>query len=250
MLKTASFYFHDSLQDFLLPVKRDTVISYTFDDTPAIKHAIETIGIPHPEVDIILVNAKPVDFFYLLEHNDIIEVFSSFDKEKFPREWSLTPPHVIPEKFILDVHLGKLARKLRLFGFDTLYENNYSDGAIVEISEKEERIILTRDKNLLKHKLVKWGYWLRSQYAEEQLTEVIHRIKPRAQFKFFERCVECNCKIEKIGKAEIINRLQPKTILYYNDFLQCPCCKRIYWKGSHYKQMQELIKKMEVKLSL
>src|SRR5215471_6222101 len=138
MAKSATFLFHGSLNDFLLSSKRRKPVVYTFDDTPAIKHAIETIGVPHPEIDVIRVNNVAVDFYYSLQDEDIAEVFpfiSSHQKEE--------------EKFILDVHLGKLAKALRLFGFDSYYENDYSDNMIIEIAEAENRIILTRDRNLL-----------------------------------------------------------------------------------------------------
>jgi uncharacterized protein with PIN domain len=249
MIKSASFLFHDSHNDFLLSSKRNKPIVYTFADTPSIKHVIETIGIPHSEVDVILVNDKPVDFFHILNDNDAVEVFPANSTKSFPKEWSLTPPYSNPEKFILDVHLGKLAKALRLFGFDSLYENNYSDKTIVEIADKEERIILTRDRNLLKHKLVSVGYWLHSQHADEQLMEVIRRFDLKFKFKFFERCVECNCKIKKVEKTEILDRLLPKTILYYNNFFQCECCKRIYWRGSHYEHMHEFIGRIKKKIS-
>jgi len=237
--------FHDSLNDFLLPSKRNKPVVYTFSDNPSIKHAIETIGVPHPEADIILVNGKPVDFSYALNNDDEVEVYTAITAKSFPDEWLSTPSHSNPEKFILDVHLGKLARALRLFGFDTFYENNYSDKTIVELAEKEERIILTRDRNLLKHKLVRVGYWLRSQHVHEQLMEVIRRFNLKTKFKFFERCVECNGKIIKVEKAAIIDKLLPKTILYYNNFFQCECCKRIYWRGSHYEHMHGFIKRIE-----
>src|SRR6476660_6582761 len=230
-MSKSSFRFHESLNDFLLPSKRNSWIVYVFNDAPAIKHAIESIGIPHPEVDLIIVNGAPVDFRYQLLDKDEVEVYPVFSASGFSETWSLINSHFFYEKFILDVHLGKLARILRLFGFDTYYKNDYDDRAIVQIAEAENRIVLTRDVNLLKHKSVTIGYWLRSQFAEEQLREVIRRFKLKAKFKPFERCVECNGKIIKVEKNAVLDRLLPKTILYYNDFFQCTCCKRIYWRG-------------------
>jgi len=244
-MKSATFQFYGSLNDLLSPVKRNTLIFYQFDDEPAIKHAIETIGIPHTEVDVILVNDKPVNFFYRLSDDDRVEVYDINAREIFPLTWILTPPRVVPEKFILDVHLGKLAKALRLFGFDSLYENNYDDHKIVELSQSENRIVLTRDRNLLKHKAVTTGYWIRSQLVEEQLMEVINRFDLKSKFQFFKRCVECNGIIVPVAKASVLDRLLPKTILYYNDFFQCTNCKRIYWRGSHYEYMQEFIGKIE-----
>lgn len=244
-MKSATFQFHDSLNDLLSPIQRNIPIVYQFDDVPSIKHAIETIGVPHTEVDVILVNDKPVDFFYSLSNDDRVEVYDISARDNFPSTWTLTPPHIVPEKFILDVHLGKLAKALRLFGFDTLYENNYDDHKIVQLSQEENRIVLTRDRNLLKHKAVTTGYWIRSQFAEEQLMEVINRFDLKSKFQFFKRCVECNGIIISVTKASVLDRLLPKTILYYNDFFQCTNCKRVYWRGSHYEYMQEFIEKIE-----
>ncbi|HEY6977256.1 MAG TPA: Mut7-C RNAse domain-containing protein [Chitinophagaceae bacterium] len=243
-MSKSSFRFHDSLNDFLLPLKRNTWIEYIFNDTPAIKHAIESIGIPHPEVDLIIINGAPVDFKYLLRDKDIVEVYPVLSAGDLAETGSLNRPFFY-EKFILDVHLGKLAKILRLFGFDTYYKNDYDDKTIVQIAETEKRTVLTRDVNLLKHKSITIGYWLRSQFAEEQLKEVIRRFRLKAKFKPFERCVECNGKIIKIEKSAVLDKLLPKTILYYNDFFQCICCKRIYWRGSHYEQMQQYIERMQ-----
>jgi len=245
MSKLASFCFHGSLNDFLLPLKRDTSIAYVFNDTPAIKHAIESIGVPHAEVNVIIVNGVPVDFGYPLRDKDEVEVYPLFSKSVFPETWSLLNNHFLSGKFILDVHLGKLARILRLLGFDTFYENDYDDKVIVQIAEAEKRIVLTRDVNLLKHKSITMGYWLRSQFAEEQLKEVAGRFKLNGKFKPFERCVECNGKIIRVEKEAVIDKLLPKTILYYHDFFQCTCCKRIYWRGSHYEQMLQFIERMQ-----
>ena len=244
-MKSATFQFHGSLNDLLSPAQRNVPIIYNFDDVPAIKHAIETIGVPHTEVNVILVNNEPVDFFYPLNDNDKVKVYDVQARGNFPLSPSLTPPHVVPEKFILDVHLGKLAKSLRLFGFDTLYENNYDDHTIAELSQGENRIVLTRDRNLLKHKSVAIGYWIRSQFAQEQLIEVVRRFDLKSKFHFFKRCVECNGLIESVTKTSVLDRLLPKTILYYNDFFQCTDCKRVYWRGSHYEYMQQFIDKIE-----
>jgi uncharacterized protein len=237
MAKSATFGFHGSLNDFLSPSKKETAIHYPFNDEPAIKHAIETIGIPHPEVELIKVNGLQVDFYYPLQDGDQVEVFPFFSSHQ-PSE----------EKFILDVHLGKLAKALRLFGFDTCYENHYSDKMIIELAEPEKRIILTRDRNLLKHKLVKTGYWIRSEFVETQLLEVIKRFDLKNKFRFFKRCVECNGQIVPVKKRDILHLLLPKTILYYNEFFQCTNCRRIYWRGSHYQEIENFINQIQVRL--
>lgn len=144
-------------------------------------------------------------------------------------------------RFILDVHLGRLAKYLRLCGFDTLFSTLYEDREIIETSMMEERIILTRDKLLLKDKRVKRGYLIRSQYYREQLKEVFERFNLKEHVRLFTRCITCNTLLETVSKEEISDRLLADTSRYYMEFKRCPTCDRIYWAGSHYDNMKKSI---------
>lgn len=241
----AIFHFHGSLNDFLLYAQRDTSFDYTYKGTPAVKDAIEALGVPHPEVAGILVNKVPVNFKYLLQAGDAVEVYPIAAANKWPEYYALVEPVPQPVKFILDVHLGKLAKNLRLLGFDSRYENNYTDALIVDLAENEDRIVLTRDIGLLKNNRIKWGYWLRSQFLEEQLKEVINRYKLKDSFKPFTRCLECNGPIVQVEKALVLEVLPPKTKLYFNEFYQCKNCQKVYWKGSHFERMEVFIRKFQ-----
>lgn len=130
-------------------------------------------------------------------------------------------------------------------GVDTIYQNDYSDKLIVKIAEKEQRIILTRDIGLLKHKSIKWGYWLRSQIVKKQLEEVVTRfgLSLSTNTALFERCLVCNGKIEAVAKETISEKLPSKTAEYFNEFFQCSSCKKVNWKGSHYENMLEMVKR-------
>ncbi|MEJ7681829.1 MAG: Mut7-C RNAse domain-containing protein [Segetibacter sp.] len=136
--------------------------------------------------------------------------------------------------------MGKLAKALRILGFDTIYQNNYSDKSVVEIAEREQRIVLTRDVGLLKHKSIKCGYWLRSQVVEKQLKEVVNRFHMLTEARLFERCLVCNGKIAEVAKEVVLEKLPPETIKYFNKFFQCSSCKKVYWKGSHYENMMKM----------
>lgn len=242
MEKSAQFCFYASLHDFLSSSQRNkSPIIYSFSNAPAVKDAIEAIGIPHPEVASIFINGTAAGFSHPLHHLDQVEVFPAGYPSAPPNGYALCSPYPEPERFVLDVHLGKLARSLRMLGFDTLYENNYSDNAIAKIAEKDERIVLTRDIGLLKQKIIQWGYWLRSQQAEEQLAEVIRYFKLQAKFQPFSRCIACNGRIIKTLKENVADRLPSKTKQYFNEFFQCQSCRRVYWKGSHYERMQTFI---------
>jgi len=152
-------------------------------------------------------------------------------------------------KFILDVHLGKLARYLRMLGFDTLYENDYTDPEIVNIAKAEKRAVLTRDAELLKTKAIEEGYLINSKNYLEQLAEVIFRYDLSSKLKPFSRCMVCNGIIEKAAKEAVIDKLLPKTRQYYEEFYQCKSCERIYWKGSHYIKMQRFMDDFLSKIS-
>lgn len=243
MIRTACFEFFNSLNDFLIPVNKNKIIEYNFYGTPAIKDAIEAIGIPHTEVDVIIVNNLPVDFFYKLHHDDKVEIYPVNANTKFSKSFSLTPRLSYPLAFVADVHLGKLAKALRILGFDTSYQNCFSDKLIVEIAEKEDCIVLTRNVGLLKHKSVKWGYWLRSQMVERQLEEVVSRYNLLPEVSLFKRCLSCNGRIEEVAKEAVSEKLLLKTNQYFDEFFQCASCKKVYWKGSHYENMLQMVRR-------
>ncbi|MGN6402584.1 MAG: Mut7-C RNAse domain-containing protein [Flavisolibacter sp.] len=228
-MHTAQFKFHNSLNDFLLPPNKDSWISYSFNSTPAVKDAIEAIGIPHVEVKDIFINDSIADFYQPLHENDKVEVHPFIH---IPSS---------PQKFILDVHLGKLAKLLRLLGFDTLYQNNFDDKVITTLAVQDERIVLTRNIALLKIKTIELGYWLRSQQPVEQAREVLDRFVLKSLIQPFKRCLVCNGLIEAVNKEDIVAHLPANTINLFDEFYQCKNCKRVYWKGSHYERMLQLI---------
>lgn len=201
MNNTASFRFYGSLNDFFPADKKGSWFSYNFKGNPALKDAIEAIGIPHPEVFAILVNRQAAGFFQSLQAQQKVEVYPAESSIQLPEGSLLKDKHPAAERFILDVHLGKLAKALRLLGFDCRYENEQSDQAIAATAEIEKRIVLTRDVGLLKHKGIRWGYWLRSQNPREQLVEVIRYFNLQNEFDPFSRCLSCNGRIGKSGQG-------------------------------------------------
>ncbi len=244
-MKTATFRFYEELNDFLPEKKRKKSFLYQFSGSPSVKDAIEAIGIPHSEVDLILVNGESVTFSQRLSEKDNVSVYPVFESIDISPVNRLRITPLRKTRFILDVHLGKLAKYLRMAGFDTLYETDYSDSEIVDISRKGKRIILTRDVGILKYKTVTHGYWIRSQDPYEQFREVIRHFDLYNQFQPFQRCMDCNGIIEKAAKSQVVHHLKPRTRQYYNDFYQCARCKKVYWKGSHVKRMQELMDRIE-----
>ncbi len=240
-MNLAWFRFYEELNEFLPSEKQKKLFAYTFNGTPSVKDAIEANGIPHAEVDLILVNSISVDFSYKLRNGDIVSVYPVFETLDITSQVHLRAKPLRISKFILDVHLGKLAKHLRLCGFDTLYRKDYNDIEIINISSSEKRIILTHDVELLKNKKVTHGYWIRSQYLNEQLKEVLLRFNLKHQLLPFTRCLECNGLLTEVSKEDILDRLLPDTDQYFTNFRICPDCNRIYWEGSHYERMRRYI---------
>lgn len=238
--KSAFFRFYEELNDFLAYENKKVEFAYVFSGNPAIKDIIEAIGVPHSEVDLILANGESVDFKYRLKAGDHISVYPTFEAFDIGKVTRLRSKPLREVKFILDVHLGKLAKYLRLLGFDSLFDTHFQDSEIVSIA-KPNRIILTRDIGLLKHSDVTHGYWVRNTNPIKQLKEILLRFDIYTKALPFSRCLECNSPLVDISKDDIIEQLPAKTRQFYQHFAQCKQCKKIYWEGSHYKKMKEFV---------
>ena len=241
MMKRADIRFYEELNDFLPASKRKTRYGITFTGTPSVKDVIEAQGVPHTEIDMILINGISAGFKRKLKGGEDISVypvFESFDVSKVQR---LRGKPLRRPKFVLDVHLGTHSRYLRMLGFDALYSNNFTDPEIVNISVEEKRCILTRDLGILKHSAVVRGYWIRNSNPLKQVEETVKRFQLQKEIKEFSRCVHCNSKLKRISKKKIEAELLPKVKMLQNDFTCCTNCGRIYWKGTHYNKMLNLI---------
>jgi uncharacterized protein with PIN domain len=230
----ARFRFHSGLERLLVHGYRSNQIAYPFNEHPGIKDAIEAMGVPHTEVDVILVNGRSVDFSCKLQDQDNVQVFPVFSEVPINSPRRLSPLTLDPATFILDVHLGKLARRMRLLGFDVCYRNDLEDVEIMNIAESENRIILTRDLGILKHRKVVHGYLVRSDQIDGQLREVLKRYDLYGKIRLWTRCMICNGLMARVEKADVLDRLEPRTRLYYENFHRCSSCDRLYWQGSHY----------------
>jgi len=233
--------FYEELNDFLPEEKRKKRFIHQFIDRTSIKDLVESLGVPHTEVDLILVNGKSVNFKYLIHDGDDISVYPVFESFDITEVQHLRPKPLRKPKFVADVHLGRLARYLRMMGFDVLYKNNFDDYEIARISLKEKRAILTKDRGILKRNKVTHGYWVRSTKVEEQVKEILDRFDLKKEIKEFSRCIECNDTLKSIKKETIIKQIPPKVAAAQNEFYKCPSCKKIYWKGSHYQRMLTFI---------
>jgi uncharacterized protein len=232
IMSTAQFVFLGRLNDFLPRERREQPIRLGFRGRQSVKHLAESLGVPHPEIGAVQVNGQAGAL------NDITEDGDRIELHPVPDGCPIEP------RFVLDGHLGRLAAYLRMLGFDCLYQNSYSDEQLAQVVQEEVRILLTRDRRLLMRKAVIHGYCVRSLEPVEQLGEVVWRFKLAARIVPFHRCLRCNHPLQPIDKESVLDRLEPLTKLYFEDFQVCPACQQVYWKGSHYEQMQKLIEQV------
>jgi uncharacterized protein with PIN domain/sulfur carrier protein ThiS len=231
--------FYDALNDFLPLGNRQRSFAYQLTRETSMKDLIESQGVPHTEVELILVNGEPVGFDYRVAESDRIAVYPAFSGIDISGMPDLREPLAGGIRFVLDCHLGRLARYLRQFGFDTLYQNDFDDNELAQIAAQQNRVLLTRDRALLKHKIINHGYFVRATQPIAQFHEVMQRFDVYDQIEPFGRCTRCNGEVIAVNKADIIDQLEAKTRRYYNDFWQCRDCGQVYWEGSHFDHMQQ-----------
>jgi len=243
-----TFHFWGRLNRFLPKPRRYRTFRHTVRGLPSIKDTIQAIGVPHTEVDCILVDGKSVSFSCQTKGFQTIHVYPDASRIKTKNILRLKPKPLKHPRFICDAHLGKLVRHLRLLGLDCHYDKSLSDRDIVQTGAKEKRIILTRDIGLLKHKLVQRGYFVRAIDPDKQLKEILREFAMHAwlkRLKPFSRCLECNGKIVKAAKAKVMSQLPKLTKQYYHDFYLCKSCGKIYWKGAHHKKLAAIVKNFQ-----
>jgi hypothetical protein len=241
IIHTLWLHFYHELNDFLPEEQKNSVFPCHFVGAPSIKDAIEAIGVPHTEIDLIFVNGKSVNFDYRVYGGEQVCVYPQCELFVTASLVHLHPKPPLQIKFIVDANLGKLAIKLRLLGFDTLYKNDFADREIVELSLREQRIILTRDKGVLKYRAARHGYWVRNDKPKKQLKEVVCRLQLHNHFNPFTRCSDCNAQLQPVDKASIKERLAAKTLQFVDEFMVCPSCNKVYWQGSHSERFRKYI---------
>lgn len=233
--------FYAELNDFLPAALRGTDIHHEFERRASIKDMIEAFGVPHTEVEVLLVNGRPVDFSYLVQDGDRVSVYPVFESVDVTPLLRLRPMPLRRPKFILDSNLGRLARYLRLLGLDGLYRNDYRDAEVARIASEQQRTVLTRDRTLLQRRIITHGYFVRSQQPRAQVREVLARFDLYRQVAPFTRCTRCNGELQAVDKQAVSARLEPKTRKYYDDFRICRECGQVFWQGSHHARMQRLV---------
>ncbi len=243
----AAFRFYAELNDHLPPNQQYKTLQKTFFTPSTIKDMIESFGVPHTEVDLIVVNGNSVGFAYLVRPGDRIAVYPMFESFDISSEQHLRPEPLRDPRFILDIHLGRLAAYLRMLGIDAELGRELTDSHLAQTSASEHRILLTRDRGLLKHGVVTHGYWVRETNSRRQIEEVIHRFHLGRTIRPFTRCMVCNGILEPITKAQAQGRIPPRSLEQHYEFHRCTQCGRVFWKGSHYARMRHWIEDLAPK---
>jgi uncharacterized protein len=233
--------FYAELNDFLSPERRARPIALEVAPGTTVKDLAESLGVPHTEIDVILVNGESVSFRHQVADGDRVSVYPVFEAIDVSPIVRLRPEPLREPQFVLDVHLGRLARTLRLLGFDALWRNDITDEDLAAISTEQKRILLTRDRGVLKRARVTRGYFVRATDRRCQVVEVLRRFDLFGAIAPFGRCLECNGLLEAVAKEEVENRLPPRTRRDYHDFRRCPDCRRVYWQGSHFDRLADLV---------
>jgi uncharacterized protein with PIN domain len=234
------FHFHGGLAFFLRKEQPDLTIEKILREKTSVKDAIESCGVPHPEVDFIRCDGVAVGFEHRLTDQSTLEVYGVGDPPAASGE-RLQQRRVT--KFVADGHLGKLARDLRLLGFDVVYAPDATDAALAAACS-DERALLTRDRRLLMRKVVRHGYCPRSHDPNVQIVEVVYRFDLSGSTAPFTRCLQCNGFLEHVEKADVLDQLEPLTKIYYDDFRRCVACGKIYWPGSHFGKLEARLDKV------
>ena len=233
--------FYEELNDFLPPERRKRDFDVEPGGPRSVKDLIEALGVPHVEVDLILINGQSVDFSHPVEDGDRISVYPAFEGLDISPVCRLRPHPLRNPRFVADAHLGKLARHLRLLGFDCLYCRDWDDAELADISNREKRVLLTRDRLLLMRSVVTHGIYIRSDQPREQLRQVIERLDLRHLIRPLARCLVCNSALESVPKSTVQADVPARTFRHIDNFLRCAGCGKIFWKGTHWERLEKII---------
>jgi uncharacterized protein len=225
----AEITFAAELALFLRPSRRPgRSVTVACDGVSTIGHLVESLGVPLTEVGPITVNGNRVAPGYRPEGGDVATVSAT------PR-----PQPLASARFVLDVHLGTLARRLRLLGVDTAYASDRDDDALIEQANAEQRVLLTQDRGLLRRRRLWRGAYVRGARPDEQLADVLGRFAP--PLAPWTRCTACNGILSTARKADVEQLLMPGTRRTYQDFSRCERCGRVYWRGAHSSKLEAVV---------
>lgn len=239
-----SFRFYAELNDHLPPALRQVAFDRTVGDGSTLKGVFKSLGVPANEIDLVLVNGESESLDYRLREADRVSAYPVFDSIDVAPVTKIEERPLRRMRFVLDVHLGKLAHHLRMLGFDALYRNDYTPDVLVRVARGEDRILLSKSRMFLDGNVIEAGYCVKSSDPREQLIEVLRRFDLWRSALPFRRCLHCNTVLHQVSKDDVIDRLPEKVRVFYSDFNACPSCGRIYWMGTHFERMMEFTRRV------
>lgn len=235
------FRFYEELNDFLAPSRRRHTFAYRFHGTPAVKDAIEAVGVPHTEVDLILVDDESVRFSHRLHGGERVAVYPVFERLDITPVTRLRPVPLRTPRFVADVHLGTLARYPRLLGFDTRCNNHSGDAELVRCSVAERRTLLSRDVGLVKHKVLTRAHYVRATDPGRQLEEIVRALDLGRWIRPFTRCMRCNGRLRRVAVASVVSQVPAGARTMQRRFARCGSCDRVYWPGTHFGRLTRIV---------
>jgi uncharacterized protein len=240
-MATATLRFYAELNDFLAPERRQRDWLVGFEPPVPVRHLIETCSVPHTEVELILRDGQSVGLEEPVTHGDRLAVYPMFEAFDVSPLVRLRPTPLREPRFIADAHLGKLARRLRMLGLDTLWYNDLGDAALASLVKTEHRILLTSDRALLMHRAVTHGCHVPAGSTADQLAALVRRLQLCGSIRPFTRCTVCNGQLTALPRQEAAQAVPPRVSSGHREFWRCLGCGRIYWKGSHWESMRRWI---------
>ena len=244
-MNSVTVRFYAELNELLPRAWRHYAFRCAVNGRVSVKDLIESLGIPHTEVNLILIDGESASFEQHLNGGEYISVYPPFRAMEIGSASKVSPEPLPEIRFVLDAHLGKLTAYLRMLGFDCFYSNSADDDELTSVSAGQRRILLTCDRGLLKRSRIIHGYLVRTRYPEKQLIEIIQRYDLVDHFQPFSRCIHCNTALLPISKDKIVDRLPEKVIDFCDEFTICQTCDHVYWKGTHYENMLDFIQRIK-----
>lgn len=235
------FRFYEELNDFLPAQRRKRDFQVGFKGRESVKDMIEALGVPHTEVDLILVNGKSVDFRYIIQHGDRISVYPTFESLDIRDVTRLREIPLRQTRFIADINIRDVVKYMRALGLDVYYDSSLSPREIIRISKRKNRTILTKSRKLLKFRDVTHGIFIRPGTTVEQIRGIIDYLSLSELIDPFSRCLQCNKPLVGVSKDSILDRIPPKTREFCDEYSYCEACDKIYWKGTHYTRIKKVV---------
>ncbi|HET9451218.1 MAG TPA: Mut7-C RNAse domain-containing protein [Aggregicoccus sp.] len=243
-MKQATVRLYGALEDFLAPAQRGAELTPAFTGSPSVKDLLESLGVPHPELDVVLLDGHPVGLDARVEDGSRIAAYPAFTQLDVPPTQRVAPSLPAELRFVVDVGLGRLAGLLRMLGLDALWRNDAKDAELARLSSSEQRILLTRDVGLLKRSEVVHGYYPRATDPSHQLIEVVRRFRLAERMRPFTRCLACNTPLLPAALEAVRERVPPRVAATFHRFRTCPTCQRVFWEGSHHARMERVVQRM------